>query len=84
MKEDVPCNDPRGLLLILDSEMALFDGIILFHNYTAPMESKVTILARSSMSLGSKINILVAEECRILRNCSLELPSAVRVEHVSR
>ena len=64
--------------------MAKVDGIIVFHHYTKPMASKETILARSAMSLGNKINILVAEGSRRLRNCSLELPWATRVEHLNR
>ena len=84
MKEDVPGNHPSGLLPILDTQMAIVDGIIVFHHYTKPMASKETILTRSAMSLGSKMNILVAEGSRRLRNCSLELPWATRVEHLNR
>ena len=55
MKEDVPANHRNGLLPILDTQMAIVDGMIVFHHYTKPMASKETILARSVMSLGSKL-----------------------------
>ena len=43
-----------------------------------------TILARSAMSMGSKIIILVAEGSRRLRSSSLELPWETRIEHLNR
>ena len=82
MKEDVHWNHQDGYLPILDTKMAFIDGRIVFEHYTKPMASKETVLARSAMSMGNKINIIVAEGSRILRNCSLDLPWNVRTKHL--
>ena len=46
------------------------------------MASRETVLARSAMSMGNKINIMVAEGSRILRNCSTDLPWSIRTRHL--
>ena len=41
-------------------------------------------LERASMSMAAKLNILTAEGCRRLRNCSLEIPWNNQVEYLNR
>ena len=73
MKEDVPSNHPSGAIPILDTEMWIESGRIYHSHYSKPMASKEVILERSAMSTSSKVNILVQEGARRLRNCSLDL-----------
>ena len=43
------------------------------------MASLEVTLERSSMSMAAKLNILTAEGCRRLRNCSLDTPWSIQV-----
>ena len=74
MKEDVPSAHQRRALPILDTEMWVENGRILHSHYSKPMASMEVILQRSAMTMSSKVNILVQEGARRIRNCSPNLP----------
>ena len=40
LKEDTPGNHSNGMIPILDTQMALVDGLIVHHHYAKPMASK--------------------------------------------
>ena len=42
------------------------------------------VLNRSSMSLGSKMSILVQEGCRIVRNCSPDLQWEIKLKYLNK
>ena len=67
-------NHESGYLPILDTEMKVESGRIVFRHYSKPMSSLEVVNSRSAMSTGSQISILVQEASRILRNCELSLP----------
>ena len=73
MKEDTTADHPNGRIPILDTEMWMEDGQILHSHYQKPMASMEVIQARSAMSLASKMDILVQEGSRRIRNCSLSI-----------
>ena len=74
MKEDTTADHPNRCIPILDTEMWMEDGQILHSHYQKPMASMEVIQARSAMSLASKMDILVQEGSRRIRNCSLSTP----------
>ena len=84
MVEDIPGNHPSGFLPILDTQMAVKDGKFLFKHFSKPMASVELTLERASMSMAAKLNIVTAEGCRRLRNCSLEIPWNNQVEYLNR
>ena len=63
---------------ILDTHMAIVDGVITHHHYSKPMASLELVQARSAMSMSSKISILVQEATRRVRNCSTHLPWEIK------
>ena len=73
MKEDTCFHHGNGRLPILDTEMWMEGGKIVHSHYSKPMASMEVLLARSAMSLASKMDILVQEGGRRIRNCSLDL-----------
>ena len=79
MKEDVVWNHQDRLLPILDTKIRIVNGQVVHHHYTKSMSSLEVVLNRSSMSLGSKMSILVQEGCRIVRNCSPDLQWEVKL-----
>ena len=48
------------------------------------MASLEVVLERSSMSLGSKISILVQEGCRMMRNCSPQMDWDSKLTHLNK
>ena len=84
MKEDVPGNYPSGLLPILDTQVCVRNGRILFHHFSKPMASLEVVLSRSNMSMSSKLSILTQEACRRLRNFSPSIPWEVKLKEVNR
>ena len=84
MKEDVPGNCPSGLLPILDTQVCVKDGRILFHHFSKPMASLEVVLSRSNMSMSSKLSILTQEACRRLRNFSPSIPWDTKLTEVNR
>ena len=77
MVEDTPGKHQSGFLPILDTEMRIENGRIVFRHYSKPMSSNEVVNARSAMSKGNQISILVQESNRILRNCDHKLPWSV-------
>ena len=61
MVEDTPGKHPSGYLLILDTEMKVENGLIVFCHYKKPMASFEVVNVRSAMSQSSQISILVQE-----------------------
>ena len=84
MVEDIPGNHSSGFLPILDTQMAVREGQFIFKHYNKPMASVELTLERASMSMSSKLNILTAEGCRRLRNCSLQIPWKEQVQCMNR
>ena len=84
MKEDVPGNYPSGLLPILDTQVCVRNGRILFHHFSKTMASLEVVLSRSNMSMSSKLSILTQEACRRLRNFSPSIPWEVKLKEVNR
>ena len=64
--------------------MGVVGGQIIHHHYTKSMASLEVVLERSAMSAGSKMSILVQEGCRILRNCSWDLPWESKLAHLNK
>ena len=50
MKEDIPDNHPSGFLPILDTEMKVVNGQVVFRHYMKPMSSLEVVHSRSAMS----------------------------------
>ena len=69
MLEDTPHHHQSQYLPILDTEMRVSNGKFEFRHFSKPMASTEIVNSKSAMSLGSKINILVNEGNRRLRNC---------------
>ena len=69
MQEDVPTNHPSGKLPILDLEVWIHNGKILYSFYKKPMSSRLVVQARTAFSTQKKMNILLEEGQRRLRNC---------------
>ena len=67
MKEDIPYNHHNQLLPILDTQMGVVNGQVVFHHFSKKMSSLEVVLERSSMSMGAKMAILVEEGNRRLR-----------------
>ena len=84
MVEDVPANHESGWLPILDTKMAVVGGCIVHQHYSKPMASMELVLVRSAMGMVTKINILVQEGNRKMRNCSMQLPWEVRLRYINR
>ena len=74
MKEDVPGNHPKKMLPILDTQMRVVDGQIVHHHFSKLMASLEITLGRSALSQSSKLNIMVQEGKRRLKNTSKEIP----------
>ena len=72
MVEDVPSNHSNGKLPILDTMMWIEDGQVRHSHYSKPMSSLEVVMAKSSMTISCKMNILVKEGGRRLRNHSLK------------
>ena len=84
MVEDIPGNHSDGYLPILDTQMAVKNGKFTFLHYSKPRASLDVTLERSSMSMSAKLNILTAEGCRRLRNCSLDTPWSTQVKFLNK
>ena len=79
MKEDTPGGHPNGRLPILDTEVHILEGRIVHYHYNKPMSSLEVILRKSSMSLGSKLDIFTQEA-----NCSPSLPWNEKLKYVNK
>ena len=84
MKEDVPGNYQIGLLPILDTQVCVKEGRILFHHYTKPMASLEVVMMRSNMSISAKLSILTQEACRRLRNFSPSINWNIKVAQINK
>ena len=84
MKEDIPYNHHNQLLPILDTQMGVVNGQVVFHHFSKKMSSLEAVLKRSSMSMGAKMAILVQEGCKRLRNCSISLPWDTKLTHLNK
>ena len=84
MVEDVPGNHPSGFLPILDTQMAVSGGKLIFKHFTKAMASLEVALQRTAMSESSKLNILTNEGSRRLRNCSLDIPWTEQVVFLNK
>ena len=73
MTEDFPSNHSSGDMPILDMKVRIKDGFIEHRHFTKPMASKSVILASSAFTSREKVNILVNEGNRRLRNHSPHL-----------
>ena len=82
MVENVPSNHESSWLPILDTKMAIVGGCIVHQHYSKPMASLELVLARLAMEMATKINILVQEGNRRVRNCSMQLPWEVRLRYI--
>ena len=80
----VPGNHPSGMLPILDTQMRVVDGQIVHHHYSKPMASLEITLGRSALSQNSKMNIIVQEGNRRLRNTSKEIPWSEKVHLINK
>ena len=74
MKEDTTVDHTNGRIPIIDTEMWMENGQIFHLHYSKLMASMEVLVARSAMSLASRIEILVQEGSRRVRNCSLTMP----------
>ena len=68
MTEDFPSNHSIGDMPILDMKVRIKDCFIEHRHFTKPMASKSVILACSAFTSRDKMNILVNEGNRRLRN----------------
>ena len=84
MKEDVPSNHASKMLPILDTQMRMVDGQIVHHHYLKPMASLEITLGRSALSHSSKLNIIVQEGNRRLRNTSKTIPWKDKVHLINK
>ena len=84
MKEDTPGGHPNGKLPILDTEVHILEGKMVHYHYNKPMASLEVVLNKSSMSLGSKLDILTQEANRRIRNCSPSLPWNEKLTYVNK
>ena len=70
MTEDYPSNHTDKRMPILDMEVSMSQGFIEHRHYSKPMASKSVIMASSAFTASEKMNILVHEGNRRLRNHS--------------
>ena len=73
MTEDFPSKYSSGDMPILDMKVRMKDGFIEHRHYTKPMASKSVIQASSAFTAAEKMNILVNEGNRRLKNYSPHL-----------
>ena len=84
MKEDVLGNHQSKMLPILDTQIRMVDRQIVHHYYSKPMASLEITLERSALSQISKINIIVQEGNRRLRNTSRKIPWNNKVHLINK
>ena len=90
VKVDYPCNNENGRLPALDTEVWIeeveLDGArktqILHSHYEKPFSNKLVIMKGSAMSWSKKINILVNDLLRVMRNISVLCPESERQKKV--
>ena len=83
MVEDVPGYHASGMVPILDNLMSIINSKITHHYYSKPMALLELVSARSAMSMASKINILVQNTSRRVRNYSIHLHRETKVSHIN-
>ena len=81
---DVPSNYEDNLLPILDLKKGKNNGKLEFYFYSKPMTSQNVIHRRSAITSRQKLNILVEEGYRRLRNYSPSIPWNKKVEALNR
>ena len=74
MEVDFPSNNPEGKLPILDMQVWVEDGQLMFLFYSKPMASRALVMPRSAITTRETKNILLEEGSRRLRCCSPDLP----------
>ena len=87
---DFPSNNANGRVPILDTEQWIQEvdvggeikPQIIFSHYAKPMSSKLVIHRQSANPIKSKINILVADLVRVMRNVSRMCTDEERNEKV--
>ena len=87
---DYPSKNPNGKLPVLDLEQWIevvdADGThknqIMHTHYSKPISSKQVTNKLSALSISSKINILVADLVRVMRNVSRKCSEGERSKHV--
>ena len=83
MVENTPHNHTPGWLPVLDTQMCVKQGKFSFKHYAKPMASLELIQSRSALSRSAKLDILVQEGGRRLRNCDLSIPWETRIEYIN-
>ena len=73
MTEDYPSNHPDRRMPILDMKVNIYQGFIEHRHYSKPMASKSVIMASSAFTASEKLNILVNEGNRRLKNHSPQM-----------
>ena len=84
MLDDSAHHHISGFLPILDTEMKVSNGLFTHRHYSKPMASIEIVNSKSAMSLGSKINILVNEGNRRLRNCDPDMEWSQKVPYINK
>ena len=84
MVEDIPLNHQSGYLPILDTQMCIIDGKVVYRHFRKPMSSLEVVTTKSAMSLSSKMNILTQEGGRRLRNCSKDITEMDKMEDITK
>ena len=67
---DCPSNHPGGRMPVLDLQMFVGEGLIMFEFYEKPMAYKFVIPCKSAHSKKMKLAVMVEEGVRRLRNHS--------------
>ena len=81
---DVPSNYRDNLLPILDLKMGINEGKLVFYFYSKSMASQNVVHMRSALTSKQKMNILVEEGCRRLKNFSPTLPWRTKVNALNK
>ena len=91
IKMDFPSNNDNGRLPVLDTEIWMEDcevnrtvkRIIMYSFYEKPMSNIYVVLKRSAMAMFTKINILVNDLFRVMRNVSRLCTDSERISKIS-
>ena len=78
MEVDYPSNNPSGKLPILDMQVWVERGQIMFLFFMKPMASRALVMPRSSITTRETKTILLEEGSRRLRCCAPTLPWATK------
>ena len=74
---DCPSANPSGMMPLLDLQVWVEGGLVLYQHYRKPMANPLLMLELSAMPAAMKRTALTQEAVRILRNCRPGLPQEV-------